>query len=1426
VGEAVDSGHDSSSTPESAKHADRASRTAGQATGGGAMGEPSESRVHRFDVFLSHNSLDKPFVERLAENLEKAGLEPWLDSWYLEGGDPWQEELTAALLASGTCAVLIGPHGLGDWAREELGVAQNRAAKDHSFRVFPVLLPTLPDRFQPSSELPPFLVNRIWVDLRAGIDEPSGFQRLIRAISRARLTPNHLAGPLDETSPYRGLRPFEEEQAAFFFGRDGDVQRLLEKLKGNRFLAVLGPSGSGKSSLVRAGLVPAFRRGEPPASSNWPIRLLTPGARPLEALAVCLAELSGAPDRLASARQFRKHLREDQQALHLAIRLASPDNSSGMRIVLVVDQLEEIFTLCDDEAERSQFLANLLYAATVPGGSCVVILTLRADFYQRCAAYPEFASQLAAQQYLVSPLSLEALGEVIESPAQRAGLQLESGLLDVILDDVKRQPGGLPLLEHALWELWQRRRGRILGLEGYRETGGVAGALAKRADELYGELTPEEQSIARRVLLRLTQPGEGTEDTRRSARMVELVGQADDSARVESVVGALTDARLLTTSGDDQTGERTVDVAHEALIRGWPRLRTWIDEDRAGLRVLRRLTEAAHDWERSARDEGLLYRGTRLNESIEWRARNESSLNEGERTFLDEGVALRDRDRRLARRRLQLTIGGLITTLILVTGLALLAMYQAREADQQRALALSQGKVVNEARLTTLSRELAATASVHTSDEPEVSLLLAEEAWKTKGTPEADEALRTALWLSPLRTRMQGREGVVLAAAFSPDQSRVVTVAQGAVRVWEASTGAELVKIPTTPNQVKGASFSPDGEWVIGATSDGTALVWEARAGKLEAELGGQPGPVTGPGFASPSSRWSVTAGGTDKPVRVWDVSTGRTLTQLNRDAQRGVRSALSSDGNLVVTAETDTARVWEAGTGSVRSTLRGHNKDVTQVAFTPDATRVITGNTDTVLVWDIRTGQELRALRGLTSLITSMSVSPDGRRVVAGDRAGTAWIWDLESGQPIAELPGHFGSIFQVAFSSDGRWVLTSGGGQVSVSDASTGALLNKFQASLSVVWDAIFSPDRRLVLTASVDGSARIWAARTGGFVTELRGHDGPVASAVFSTAAAEVATTSSVDGTARLWDASSGKQVNQLDGFPSPPSLGVVSPDGTMLIAAGQTGMPQIREIATGILIPIFTGQAASMPRTLAISPGGDLAVATSGPTTLKLLETRSGQSLAELTVPQNTTRLARFSGDGERVLLVSTGPRLNDHELSLWDWRSGRLVLHSKVELPGVNGAALSADSRWAVTTHGGSLAPESDYAIVWDLTGSTPAPLALRRVHSGPLGAAAFSPDGRWLATASVDATVRLWSTASWRPTVVLSGHTKAVNSASFSPDSTKLVTASADGTSRVYSCEVCVPVADLLTLVRARVGRELTLKERQQWMPEAPGQGL
>ena len=507
---------------------------------------------HRFDVFLSYNRRDERAVIAIAEKLKQAGMKPWLDRWCLTAGRRYLDELEEALRSCATCAVCVGPskpnesHRLSEYVKEEISVAHNLAVADPiHFRVFLVLLPGVPEVFD-ATTLPAFLINRTWVDLRQGIEDASGFHALESAIKGVPVGPPTSGKRTVGDCPYRGLEVFDEEHAALYFGRDADIQRLVEKLKASHFLAVIGPSGSGKSSLVRAGLIPTLRKGALFGSQSWQIRVLKPGAHPLTALASHLTKVYPRE----SIGKTLDQMNANQRTMHLNVVDALADSPDSELIVWVIDQFEEVFTLCQDEQERQRFLENLLYAVSMPDSRNVVILTMRSDFYSRCAAYPELAAHMGEHQYLVSPMSLDGLRQAIERPAWHAGLEFEAGLVDTILEDIKNQPGALPLLEHALLELCERRQGRLLTLKAYVESGGVEGAIAKRAEDIYQKLSPEEQEIVRRVMLRLTQPGEGTEDTRRRAPISELLTHPEEQDAVDRVVGELVEARLLTTSGE------------------------------------------------------------------------------------------------------------------------------------------------------------------------------------------------------------------------------------------------------------------------------------------------------------------------------------------------------------------------------------------------------------------------------------------------------------------------------------------------------------------------------------------------------------------------------------------------------------------------------------------------------------------------------------------------------------------------------------------------------------------------------------------------------------------------------------------------------------------------------------------------------------
>ena len=607
----------------------------------------------RYHAFLSHNGAEKSVVEELANELESRGISCWLDKWNLIPGDPWQPAIEEALGRCNTCVVFFGPHGLGPWHNEEMRLAIQRhvSGPGPKLRVLPVILPG--GQRAKESEVPGFLQGTTWVKFGSSIQDEEALHLLecgIRGIAPGRRPGVSVQ---EGECPYLGLKTFQPSDAPLFFGRTAKIEELVDRLREGfgtpreeRLLALLGASGSGKSSLALAGLIPAIARGELPGSATWPLVRFKPGARPWESLQIALAAHERIAPHLPALASLITRPEDEQRRLHLAARLALQNAPETDRLFILIDQFEEVFTLCRDESDRRPLIDNVLYACSVTEGRTVVVLTMRADFYGQCASYPGLRAAISDHQSLIGPLSEAELREVIEEPAHMAGGELEPGLMELLLADMEGQPGGLPFLGDALFKLWEKRDGRRLTAKAYIEMGRLAGALDTHAEEFFtNELTAGEQTLCHQILLDLVHPGEGAADTKKRVAIDDLA--TTDEAR--AVLRKLEDARLVTATGENENAQ--AELAHEALISGWRRLHQWVNDNRERSRLKERLLDSAREWKDNGKAGDFLYRGTQLAAAEETFAANIQSLPQMAREFLEASVAERNRERQEKQRQ-------------------------------------------------------------------------------------------------------------------------------------------------------------------------------------------------------------------------------------------------------------------------------------------------------------------------------------------------------------------------------------------------------------------------------------------------------------------------------------------------------------------------------------------------------------------------------------------------------------------------------------------------------------------------------------------------------------------------------------------------------------------------------------------------------
>ena len=841
---------------------------------------------------------------------------------------------------------------------------------------------------------------------------------------------------------------------------------------------------------MRAGLVPALRHGAVDGSAAWPIVDMFPGPQPLDGLEAAL--LRASPDPPAS---LIEQLERDEHGLHRAVLRLLP--SDGSQLVLVIDQFEEVFTLVEDEAARTHFLGSLEAAATDPHSRLRVVATLRADFYDRPLLYRGFAELFRSRVESVIPLSSGELERAISGPAKRVDVSLEPGLVAAMLSDVAEEPGGLPLMEYALTELFERRDGRVLTLDAYREIGGVSGALGRRAEELYRGL--EEEEAARQLFLRLVALGEGTEDTRRRVSRSEIASLDVDEQAMATVIDTFGASRQLSFDRDARTGAPTIELAHEAMLTAWPRLHRWIDAARDDIRAERRVAAAASEWNDADRDPSFLLAGSRLEQVEAWRTGSRLALTPEELEFLDASAAERDRMRadeeaRRARekdlerrsvRRLRAVVAVLAIAALVAIGLTVFARDQARRAEEEER--------------TAIARELAAASVANLEVDPERSVLLAVEAIdQTRSVdgsvlPEAEEALHRAVTASRIELTSENAGGTL---DWSPDGVFVTEGPEnsGMIDIRDAATGDSVRAWKGHEEDVNDVRFSPDGSMLATAGDDGELKVWDPATGEAISSTSGRGGAV-GQSFSADGSLLAV-VWPEEGTARIVDPATGSVVRTIAGLDTFPIDTALSPDGERVAVAMAfeDIAMVFDVATGEPVFELPDHNYSVNDVSWSPDGRWIATASGDaSVRVWDAETGRLETTLVGHTGVVITVDWAPDSRRLVSGGSDGTARLWEVDDavGREVLTLSAQqTRSGTFAAFSEDpeGSHVITGDVGITAIKiwdvalsgDAEVANLPTDYLAPV----DVAYLPDGRIVAPIDV-GSVSVWdltGGRTG--------------------------------------------------------------------------------------------------------------------------------------------------------------------------------------------------------------------------------------------------------------------------------------------------------------------------------------------------------
>jgi WD40 repeat protein len=1218
-------------------------------------------------------------------------------------------------------------------------------------------------------------------------------------------------------NPYRGLDAFEEKDAAHFFGRENLIDTLLDKFKGlksgdqARMLPIIGPSGSGKSSLVRAGLIPRLRTEHQPGS----IVLLKPTDNPIETLAGVLAKATTFDDMpVAKTREFTDELKLPARDGLLRISGALP-LGVPRPLILIVDQFEEIFTLCDNADDRFSFVENIMNAVRDPTGHTFAIIALRSDFLGETQRHPILNHAMAAQAVLVPMMSEEDLRLAVGEPAKRAGRPFDDAVVNLLVEQTRGREGSLPLLQFVLYQLWERMAEGEDPLQTLSRLGGVGGALARKAQDIYEALPETSKPIVRRIFLKLVHPGEGVRDTRRRIDIADLVAHKETVHSVRNILHHFSDhnSRLLTLSYEN--GSETVEITHETLIEKWDSLRDWIDAGRKDMLFERRLTEAARHWDNHHRPKGLLWRSPDLDRLRRFHRDASADMTELQLSFFKASEGMWKWGKRLKWFAVAMLVAFAITS-----GIWAFLAQKARKAEVLRTQSFS---LVEAAR-----RENEKGNNV------KAALLALEALPESMSAPDRPYLADAEIQL--YQGMVAGRKDKLLKGAckdmvglhFSPDGRRLSTISCDrekmeapyttcTVQVWDVYAGQEIDRFSQKGTLIDQA-FSRDGKLVAMLFSDSTAGVWEIDSHLKTASIEVQDA-IRSIEFSRDSKR--VVGYSKDGAVQVWDVYTGEKLF-MKGYLDRIKTTESSPDGIYTVNHLGENVDVWRPDADKPKAILEENGLEVDQAVYSPKGKYIAAVSDQTIHLWDPENGKELALLSEVSgnSVVGKMKFSSNEQMigVLINDhnmRGGSNWSKryaqellrlnrELNSGKlsfhEVREKSSRLSEERDLQKEKALRraWEKKKYG-KLQLVDIES--FLNRLDliGHEGVVTHASFSPDGSQIVTSSSDKTTRIWNAENGLLTKVIGGHSDHVLQAIFSPDGSRLATISK-DQTVGIWDTQSYENKKFLYGHMNSVMWASFSPDGGRIATASTDHTARVWNIATGRPIAIIKGHSGEVLY-VTFSPDGKRIATASADGAAMIWDAKTGNKVASLVGHEGTVYEVLFTFDGNRAITVS-----EDATVRIWDAENGKELRTVSSHRGAVTHVSLSPDGENAVT------ASKDKTARILDI--GTGEEITVLIGHEAAVIHATFSPDGDRIVTASADKTARIWDRETGNTVAILGDHSASVSYAGYHPGGKRVVTVS-EKLARLW--RVFPTTQELIDYAKESVPRRLTCAERKQY---------